>query len=125
MKSAIIERTYDSTFAKVYDTLRDNITANGFLLLHEIDTQKIVSKHGVIISPLRQLLFFHPKYIEVIVKHDALAINEIPIKLVVFEKKVNQISVSYPNPILKLKDYALDSKLSLELLYKVEAITDF
>ena len=63
MKKEIIERIVYSPFETVYTQLKENILAEGFLILHEIDTQSIVSKHGIIIKPLKQILFFHPKYL--------------------------------------------------------------
>ncbi len=50
---------------KLYKLTKENILAEGFLILHEIDTQSIVSKHGIIIKPLKQILFFHPNYIQI------------------------------------------------------------
>ena len=67
MKKEIIERIVYSPFETVYTQLKENILAEGFLILHEIDTQSIVSKHGIIIKPLKQILFFHPNYIQKIV----------------------------------------------------------
>lgn len=46
MKKEIIERIVYSPFETVYTQLKENILAEGFLILHEIDTQSIVSKHG-------------------------------------------------------------------------------
>ncbi len=125
MKSAIIERTFDLPFEEVYNSIRNNIVANGFLLLHEINTQEIVAKHGMKIRPLGQLLFFHPKYIEKIINEDELAINEIPIKVVVIEKDDGIISVSFPNPVVNFSDYNLDSQTASELLERIGTILIF
>jgi len=124
MKSAIIEKQYQLSFNEVYQKLRDAIVSSEFLLLHEIDTQSIVSKHNVVIKPLRQLLFFHPKYIKIIVENDALAINEIPIKLVIREIDNSKVSVSCPNPTINLSDYNLDKKMAEELLQNINRIFD-
>lgn len=124
MKSAIIEKKYPLSFNKVYKHLRENIVSSKFLLLHEIDTQNIVNKHNIIIKPLKQLLFFHPKYIKIIIENDALAINEIPIKLVVREISKNNVSVSFPNPTINLSDYNLNSTMAEELLNEINEILE-
>ena len=124
MKSAIIEKSIQQPFNEVYATLRKNITSSGFLLLHEINTQSIVSKYGISIKPLKQLLFFHPDYIEKITRQDILAINEIPIKIVIAEMDNGSVSVSFPNPENNLSDYNLDSGIGKDLLNRTLKILD-
>ncbi|MEZ5047175.1 MAG: DUF302 domain-containing protein [Chitinophagaceae bacterium] len=116
MKLAIIQKTYSLPFYEVYQKLKENIITEGFLLLHEIDTQKIVASHSIEISKLKQILFFHPRYIQQIVTQDDLAINEIPIKIVLYEMPDKQIRISCPNPILRLHNYVLDKNIAEELL---------
>ena len=123
MKKEIIERIVYSPFETVYTQLKENILAEGFLILHEIDTQSIVSKHGIIIKPLKQILFFHPNYIQKIVAEDYLAINEIPLKLGVMELDMNKISVSVPNPKERLCSYAIGD-LGEELLKRLNQILE-
>jgi uncharacterized protein (DUF302 family) len=123
MKNEITEKLVNKPFETVYIQLKENILAEGFLILHEIDTQSIVSKHGIIIKPLKQILFFHPNYIQKIVAEDYLAINEIPIKLVVMEIDENKISVSVPNPKERLSSYTTEG-LGEELLKRLNQILD-
>jgi len=125
MKSAIIEKEFNIPFDELYDAIRANIVSNGFLVLHEIDTQQIVANFEIKIKPLKQILFFHPKYIKKITSQDILAINEIPIKLVITEKENGIVNVSFPNPILNLSDYNLDKEIALELLKRVTTILEF
>ena len=86
MKSGIIVKEFDMPFNAVCHAITQNIKSAGFLLLHQINTQDIVSKHGIAIRPLKQFLFFHPTYIDQIIKQDPLAINEIPVKVVVYDQ---------------------------------------
>ncbi|MDF4202831.1 DUF302 domain-containing protein [Maribacter sp. SA7] len=124
MKSAIISKSINAPFTEVYETIRNNVLSSGFLLLHEIDTQNIVSKHGVVIKPLKQLLFFHPDYIQKITAQDILAINEIPIKVVVAEEDNGSINVSFPNPVLNLSEYNIEHSIAKELLERTLKIID-
>ncbi|WP_158838446.1 DUF302 domain-containing protein [Polaribacter sp. L3A8] len=125
MKSAIIEKEFKIPFDELYNAIRANIVLNGFLVLHEIDTQQIVANFDIKIKPLKQILFFHPKYIEKITNQDILAINEIPIKLVITEKENGIVSVSFPNPVLNLSDYNLNKEIALALLKRVTTILEF
>ena len=47
MKSAIIHKLIERPFNDVYEIILKNIIAHGFLVLHEINTQSIVGKHGI------------------------------------------------------------------------------
>lgn len=95
------------------------------MLLHEIDTQAIVAKHGVTIPPMRQLLFFHPKYIAEIMANDPLAINDIPLKLVLHQLDETTTQLSFKNPMHSLQDYGLKPEMAEELLERVQGIIAF
>ena len=95
------------------------------MLLHEIDTQAIVAKQGVSIPPLRQLLFFHPKYIAEIMANDPLAINDIPLKLVLNQLDDTTTQLSFKNPVDSLHDYGLMPEMAEELLERVQGILAF
>jgi len=124
MKSGIIVKEFEMPFDAVCLALTRKIKSEGFLLLHQINTQDIVSKHGIAIRPLKQFLFFHPTYIKQIVQQDPLAINEIPVKIVVYDQGNGSICVSFPNPVTNLKEYDLDPKIAAELLSKTMAVLD-
>lgn len=124
MKAHIVHQILSLPFGQVYETLKQRITEQGFLLLHEIDTQAIVAKHGVSIAPLRQLLFFHPKYIAEIMANDPLAINDIPLKLVLHQLDETTTQLSFKNPVHSLQDYGLDVSMAAEMLERVKRIVD-
>ena len=119
MKTNVNHQTLQQPFGQVYDTLKKHIVEHGFLLLHEIDTQAIVAKHGVSIPQLRQLLFFEPKYIAQIMENDPLAINDIPLKLVLQEIDAQTTQLSFKNPVGSLQDYGLKPEMGEELLGRV------
>ena len=112
-------------FGQLYGALKKRIVDHGFLLLHEIDTQAIVAKHGVIIPQLKQLLFFEPKYIAEIMANDPLAINDIPLKLVLQEIDAQTTQLSFKNPVGSLQDYGLKPEMAAELLKRVQGILAF
>lgn len=125
MKAHVVHQTLPLPFGQVYGTLKQRITEHGFLLLHEIDTQAIVAKHGITIPPLRQLLFFEPKYIAQIMANDPLAINDIPLKLVLQEVDAHTTQLSFKNPMGSLRDYGLKPRMAEELLERVQGIVEF
>lgn len=125
MKTNVTHQTVPLPFGQVYETLKQRIVAHGFLLLHEIDTQAIVAKHGVAIPQLRQLLFFEPKYIAQIMEHDPLAINDIPLKLVLQEVDAQTTQLSFKNPVGSLQGYTLDAEMAAELLERVQGVIAF
>ncbi|MEO2051945.1 MAG: DUF302 domain-containing protein [Allomuricauda sp.] len=125
MKAHVEHQLLPLPFGQVYSTLKQRITDHGFLLLHEIDTQAIVAKHGITIPPLRQLLFFEPKYIAQIMAGDPLAINDIPLKLVLQEVDAHTTQLSFKNPMGSLQGYGLDPTMATELLERVNGILEF
>ncbi len=124
MRSSIIEKKTTLSFETVCQLIRINIASNGFLILNEINTQKIVAQQGIVIPKLIQILFFHPRYIKIILENDPLAINEVPIKIVIHEIKDCNTSVSFTNPEMSFIDYNSLEKLALELLNKINIITE-
>jgi len=125
VKSAIVEIVVNESFEDAINSLKKNIVAKGFLVLHEINTTEILLKHGIIIDELRQLLFFHPDYMVDVLKIDMLLVNEIPLKFVVRSINQNETSISFTNPLKSMSDYQNAEDLAIRLLEKVYLILDF
>ncbi|MBO0341015.1 DUF302 domain-containing protein [Flagellimonas profundi] len=125
MKAHVIHQTLPVPFGQLYGALKKRIVEHGFLLLHEIDTQAIVAQQGITIPPLTQLLFFEPKYIAQIMANDPLAINDIPLKLVLHQVDAHTTQLSFKNPVGSLQDYGLKPEMADELLERVQGIIAF
>ena len=125
MKSTIEHRRYSIAFDEAYGMIKKRIVEEGFLLLHEINTQEIVAKYGVDIPALRQLLFFEPKYIAQIMDLDPLAINDIPMKIVLRDLEENGTSISFQDPTMSLSDYDLEETMCNELRERIHNILNF
>ena len=125
MKAHVIHQILPLPFGQLYGALKKRIVDHDFLLLHEIDTQAIVAKQGIRIPPLKQLLFFEPKYIAEIMANDPLAINDIPLKLVLQEVDAHTTQLSFKNPVDSLQDYGLQPEMAEELLKRVQGIIAF
>lgn len=125
MKATVIKRTLNLGFLNTYLEIKDRIQQNGFLLLHEINTQKIVSKYGIIIPELIQFLFFEPKYIDQIIDEDPLAINDVPLKIVIRDLGDDTTEVSFQNPVMDMEDYDLEQVMLEELRERIDQILNF
>lgn len=93
-------------FEQTLHRLRGKVEAEGLLLLYEIDTQKIVKSKDIEIDGLRQLLFFHPRYIKTILDHNSSGVVEAPLKLVVMEMPLPNVVVRYIRPSYLFGRYA-------------------
>ena len=122
MKSAIIEVTVNKPFEEAMNILRTNIVSNGFIVLHEINTTEILSKQGIKIDELRQLLFFHPNYMKDLLDIDPLLVNEVPLKFVIRSINQSETSISISNPKESMRDYKGAEDLSALLLEKIHLI---
>lgn len=125
MKATVLHKTLGYSFYETYTMIKERIKQNGFLLLHEINTQNVVAKQGIIIPKLIQLLFFEPKYVGQIMGNDPLAINDIPLKFVIRSLGNGHTEVSFQDPIGNLRDYKLEGEMLNELRKRIDEILNF
>lgn len=124
MKTDKINTVIDQPFEQVLTAARKAIINNGFLLLHEINPQAILASHQIVIGPIRQLLFFHPAYMQQLLQTDPDAVIEVPLKLVLREVDGHTTAVTYSNPVLQLQDYSGLEALGSELSQRVTALLE-
>lgn len=67
------------------------------------------------IFPARQLLFFHPRYMSRLLRADARAIPEVPLKIVVMSDAAGSVFLRGPNISLALDRYRGICQLGEEL----------
>ena len=86
------------SFDETVERLRAAIVAAEMMILHEIDTQAIVRRGGIEISGVRQLLYFHPRWMKTVVETAPDAVIEAPLKFVIREtKNGTQCNYSWPS----------------------------
>ncbi|WP_143305488.1 DUF302 domain-containing protein [Chitinophaga vietnamensis] len=90
-RSLLLTRPFDDALQNA----KDAIIHSNFLLLHEINPQQILAKHGYEIGRIRQLLFFDPAYMYDLVQNDPEAIIEAPLKLLLREVSPEQTILQY------------------------------
>lgn len=83
-------------FEETLNRLKLAIDAEGLWLLHEIDSQKLMMREGHRISPLRQLLFFHPRYLVRLLEGNPDALLEAPLRMIVHERIEGRVLLYLP-----------------------------
>ncbi|BCM93274.1 hypothetical protein IAD21_05163 [Abditibacteriota bacterium] len=83
LENICVESPFD--FEETLKTLRENIAGAEMMVLHEIDTQAIIARAGIPSDGLRQLLYFHPRYMRRVLETNSAAVIEAPLKFVVRE----------------------------------------
>jgi uncharacterized protein (DUF302 family) len=102
---------FDLTITK----LKEAIAARDLWLIAEIDPRMLLARAGLAIQPTRQLLFFHPRYMERLLRADARALQEVPVKIVVMADAAGHVVMRGPDMKIAFDQYAGTSSLGLEL----------
>jgi uncharacterized peroxidase-related enzyme len=66
--------------------LKEELVHETLWLIHEIDTQAILRSAGLEVRGIRQLLFFHPRFMQDLLERDRDSILHVPLKLFVTEE---------------------------------------
>jgi uncharacterized protein (DUF302 family) len=92
---------FDQTITK----LKDAIAARDLWLIAEIDPPMLLARVGLHVQPMRQLLFFHPRYMERLLRADARALQEVPVKIVVLADASGHIVMRGPDMTIAFERY--------------------
>jgi uncharacterized protein (DUF302 family) len=79
--------------------------AEGLWNLQEIDPQALLSHGGYEIRAARQLLFFHPRFVDRLLAADPAALLEAPLKFVVLELPDGTVTVRWADPMAGFARY--------------------
>jgi len=101
-------------FANTLAKLKEAIAARDLWLIEEIDPQKLLMRAGLAIQPTRQLLFFHPRYMQRLLQLDARALQEAPLKIVVLSD-LERVVLRGPDMRFAFSRYSGMQALSTEL----------
>ena len=102
---------FDQTIAR----LKEAIAAQDLWLIAEIDPRMLLARAGLAIQPARQLLFFHPRYMERLLRADARALQEVPVKIVVMADASGHVVMRGPEMRAAFDRYADARSLGEEL----------
>ena len=109
--AAISAHDFEATLARLKQAIADA----DLRLLHEIDPQLQLGKGGFAIPPMRQYLFFHPRYMARILAADPRAAIETPLKLTVMTLADGSVLARGADPEAAFSVYAGLQGLGAEL----------
>ena len=108
---------FDETLA----LLRQAIEAENLMIVHEINPQQMLRMVGVRTGGMRQILFFHPRYMKQIVETNRNGGIEPPLKVLVMESP-NGVMVRYEKPKHQFEAYSGLEEVAEELQRLVERV---
>lgn len=93
-------------FNETVDLLVGAIEEQNMMVVKEIDAQKMLRMANVKVGGMKQLLFFHPRYMKRIIETNALGTIEPPLKIAIMERPDGKVMVKYIKPSSMLGKYA-------------------
>ena len=102
-------------FSDTVELLKASIEAQNLMVINEVDPQKMLRLVGVKTAGMRQIFFFHPRYMKRIFETNKQASIEPPLKIVVMEMPNGIVMVRYINPSYKFDPYNGLDDLATEL----------
>jgi uncharacterized protein (DUF302 family) len=102
-------------FEETVAALRAAIQEEGLWVLHELDPQALLRRGGFSILPLRQILFFHPRFMARILAADPSAVAEAPLKVVIQAMPDGEVLVRCPEAVPAFRSYPALGALAVEL----------
>ncbi|MFQ5689421.1 MAG: DUF302 domain-containing protein [Gemmatimonadota bacterium] len=112
--------TYD--FAETVRRIKGAIEEQNLMVIQEIDPQQMLRMVGVKTAGMRQILFFHPRYMKRILEGNLNAALEPPLKIAVMETADGRVMVRHFDLEKEFGRYPGLEKLGRELAGVVDAI---
>jgi uncharacterized protein (DUF302 family) len=121
-----IFRVSNAPFEEVIWRLREAIEATGFWVLQEINSTMLLKRGGYGAAPVRQILFFHPRFMARILEADSAAVLEAPLKTAILELPGGIVQVRWTDPAALFARYGSEplAELGRELAVACEEIAD-
>lgn len=118
----IIIRQSGADIETTVSTLKAAIEDAKMVLICEIDPRQIMRRDRRAISPLRQLLFFHPRYMHRLLEADPSAVLLAPLKVIAIEQDDRTVQVLSTAPRVLFANHPLLVKLATDLDAVIETI---
>lgn len=119
-------RVSNAPFEEVVWRLREAIEAAGFWVLQEINSKMLLKRGGYEAAPVRQILFFHPRFMARILAIDSAAVLEAPLKTAVLALPGGAVQLRWMDPAASFARYgsAPLAELGQELAFICRDIAD-
>jgi len=92
---------FDATLAN----LRQAIESENLMVVQEINPQQMLRLMGMRVDGMRQILFFHPRFMKQIIETNRNGGIEPPLKLLVGERPDGSVMVRYHDPVHQFAPY--------------------
>lgn len=109
---------FDETVARI----KQSIEAENLMVLHEINPQQMLRMVGVQTGGMRQILFFHPRFMKQIVETNPNGGIVPPLKIMVMERPDGGVAVRYHDLVHLFAPYEGLDVMSTELKAMVERV---
>lgn len=109
-------------FDDTVQILKGAIEQQNLMVIHEIDAQKMLRMVGEQTKGMKQILFFHPRYMKRIRDTNPHATIEPPLKIAVMERPDGKVMVRYIKPTYLLGRYDGLDEIGKELEGVTETI---
>lgn len=103
------------SYSETLDLLKGAIEEQNLMVIADIDGQKMMRMAGKQTKGMRQIFYFHPKYMRRVIEANPAASIQIPLKLLVMEKPDNTVVVRFLKPSTVLNQYAGEEEIAKEL----------
>ncbi|HEX9728060.1 MAG TPA: DUF302 domain-containing protein [Gemmatimonadales bacterium] len=111
---------FDATLA----ALKQAIEGENLMVVNEVNPQQMLRMVGVRTGGMRQVFFFHPRYMKRIIETNRNGGMEPPLKILVMEMPNGQVMVRYHDPVHQFAPYGGLSEIATELRGAVEKIVN-
>ncbi len=109
---------FDQTLA----LLKQAIEGENLMVIDEINPQQMLRMVGVRVGGMRQIFFFHPRYMKRIMETNRHGGIEPPLKVLVMERPDGGVMVRYHDPVHQFAPYAGLENVGAELRTVVEKV---
>ena len=103
------------TLGETVNILKGAIEEQNLMVIHVVDGQKMLRMAGKNIKGMKQIFYFHPKFMRRVIEANKEAAIQIPLKFIVMEKPNGNVIVRYFKPSKVLNDYSGVEAISNEL----------
>jgi len=103
------------SFSETIELLNGAIEEQNLMVIHEVDAQKMLRMAGKQVNGMKQIFYFHPKYMKKVIEANPAAAIQIPLKFIVMEKPDKKVVIRYFKPSTILNAYKGEEAIAAEL----------
>jgi len=114
-KDGSIMKMSKLSFEETVSTLKGAIEGENLMVIKVVDAQKMLRMAGKKVKGMKQIFYFHPKYMKKVMEANKMAVIQIPLKIIVMEKPDGKVVIRYFKPSTLLNQYKGEENISAEL----------